>query len=46
MMAVDESKRTLEYAQFGADLTYGPPSPKPRGKESVEQLFPALLSAN
>lgn len=48
MMEVDESKRTFNHAQLGADFTYGCPPPEPDlGKRKGPQpLFPVLLSDN
>jgi len=48
MIEVDDSKRTFNHAQLGADFTYGclPPDPEPGKRKPAEQLFPVLLSDN
>ncbi|KIV78489.1 methionine-tRNA ligase [Exophiala sideris] len=48
MIEVDDSKRTFNHAQLGADFTYGclPPDPEPGRRKPAEQLFPVLLSDN
>ena len=39
LLGVDENRRTIEYAQFGADASYGVPT-IPLGKGSEGTLFP------
>ena len=46
MMEVDESKRTFEYAEFGADLEYGPPALPAETKPAADIVFPILLSSH
>ncbi len=44
LMVVDETKRTFEYAQFRADLDYGPPALPADTKPTADVIFPMLLS--
>ena len=46
LMEVDQSKRTFEYAQVGADLDYGPPTLPADTKPSAGVVFPMLLSSH
>ena len=46
LMEVDESKRSFEYAQIGADLDYGPPAAPADLKSSASVVFPILLSSH
>ena len=41
MIGVEDSKRTYDYAQFGADETYGD-AKAPLGKGAWDSLFPPL----
>ena len=41
MLGVDESKRTFDDAQLGADVTYGTPN-RAIGKCAFDSLFPPL----
>ncbi|KIX93299.1 uncharacterized protein Z520_10942 [Fonsecaea multimorphosa CBS 102226] len=46
LMEVDESKRSLDDALFGADFTYGPPALKADSRSAGGVIFPMLLSAH
>jgi methionyl-tRNA synthetase len=45
MIGVEDSKRTYDDAQVGADSTYGKPK-APLGKGSWDALFPPLAIEN